>query len=166
MRLNRQTRPTSYPSLGNDSKAASVNQRNLLFRMLYSPERNGLEGTASTGSVLASGNNIGAGVYSGRRLTLNGVKDAGRRRMGRSKKVVLASLRLCASQALPAVLLGIAVVGNAAYAQSAKSWAKKGQDAEAHQDWDAAYEDYHQATLKNPKDLRYKTHFETVRFQA
>ena len=135
--------------------------------MLYSPERNSLEGTASTGSVLPFGN-TGVGVYSGKRLTLNGVKDAGRRRMGRGKNVILARLRTCASQALP-VFLFLALIAGAVTsisAQSASAWSKKGQDAELHQDWDAAYEDYKQAVLKKPKDLRYKTHFENMRFQA
>lgn len=134
--------------------------------MLYSPERNRLEGSASTGSVLPSGS-VGAGVYSGRRLTLNGVKDAGKRRMGRRKKVVLANLTTRAAQALPVIVLAGSVIGvTGAYAQSASSWNKKGQDAEAHQDWDAAYEAYRQAALKKPKDLRYKAHLENTRFQA
>ncbi|GGG72411.1 cohesin domain-containing protein [Edaphobacter dinghuensis] len=54
----------------------------------------------------------------------------------------------------------------AAHAQSAKKWAKRGQDAETRQDYDTAYEDYRQATLKNPKDMTYKAHFERMRFQA
>ena len=53
-----------------------------------------------------------------------------------------------------------------AQAQSAKTWNKRGQEAEVRQDYDAAYEDYRQATLKEPKDLRYKAHFERMRFQA
>ncbi|WP_035359322.1 cohesin domain-containing protein [Edaphobacter aggregans] len=135
--------------------------------MLYSPERNSLAGTAPAGSVLPF-SNTGAGVYSGKRHTLNGVKDADRRRMGRGKNVVLAKLQTRAAQALPALLLLILVAGAAthAHAQSAKSWYKKGQDAELHQNWDTAFEAYRQATLKDPKDLRYRAHFETTRFQA
>ncbi|HZY61360.1 MAG TPA: cohesin domain-containing protein [Edaphobacter sp.] len=53
-----------------------------------------------------------------------------------------------------------------AQAQSAKTWNKRGQEAEVRQDYDTAYEDYRQATLKDPKDLRYKAHFERMRFQA
>ena len=133
--------------------------------MLYSPERNSLEGTAPSGSVLPFCS-TGAGVYSGRRLTLNGVKDAGRRRMGRGKNVVLVKLSTRASLALMAVLFALSITSATAHAQSAKSWNKKGQDAELHQDWDTAYEDYRQATLKDPKNLRYKAHFENIRFQA
>ncbi len=130
--------------------------------MLYSPERNRLAGTAPTGSVLPSCS-TGAGVYSGKRLTLNGVKDADRRRMGRGKNVILRMLHTRAAQVLAIIFFVAAIT---AAAQSAKSFYKKGQDAELHQDWDTAYEAYHQATLKNPKDLRYKTHYETMRFQA
>jgi general secretion pathway protein D len=53
-----------------------------------------------------------------------------------------------------------------AQAQSAKTWNKRGQDAEVRKDYDAAYEDYRQATLKDPKDLRYKAHLERMKFQA
>jgi general secretion pathway protein D len=53
-----------------------------------------------------------------------------------------------------------------AHAQSANTWNKRGQDAEVRKDYDAAYEAYRQAMLKNPKDLRYKAHFERMRFQA
>jgi len=87
--------------------------------------------------------------------------------MGRGKNVVLVKLTTRAALALPVILLAGSLVDAAgAYAQSAKSWDKKGQDAEAHKDWDAAYEDYRQALLKKPKDLRYKAHLENMRFQA
>ena len=54
----------------------------------------------------------------------------------------------------------------AAHAQSASAWSKRGQQAEAREDFDAAFEDYRQAHLKKPADLRYKTHYERLRFQA
>jgi len=53
-----------------------------------------------------------------------------------------------------------------AHAQSAAGWSKRGANAEAREDYDAAFEDYRQAHLKKPKDLRYKTHYERLRFQA
>ncbi len=56
--------------------------------------------------------------------------------------------------------------GVPATAQSAKTWDKRGQDAERRHDYDAAYEAYRQATLSKPKDLRYRAHFELMRFQA
>ncbi|HMG02661.1 MAG TPA: cohesin domain-containing protein [Edaphobacter sp.] len=61
----------------------------------------------------------------------------------------------------------IAVLGgSSAVAQSAKTWDKRGQDAELRHDYDAAFEDYRQAMVKKPKDLRYRAHFELMRFQA
>jgi general secretion pathway protein D len=53
-----------------------------------------------------------------------------------------------------------------AVAQSAKSWAKKGDTAEQHDDWDAAYEAYRQAHLKKPKEMTYQVKYERLRFQA
>jgi general secretion pathway protein D len=53
-----------------------------------------------------------------------------------------------------------------AHAQSAATWNKRGVNAEAREDFDAAFEAYRQAHLKKPKDLRYKTHYERLRFQA
>jgi general secretion pathway protein D len=53
-----------------------------------------------------------------------------------------------------------------AHAQSASKWNKRGQQAEDRKDYDAAYEDYHQAILKNPKDMTYQAHFERMRFLA
>jgi general secretion pathway protein D len=68
---------------------------------------------------------------------------------------------------LSAVALVLVFAGSAtAHAQSASKLYKRGVDAENHQDWDTALEDFRQAYAKNPKDLRYKAHFENVRFQA
>jgi general secretion pathway protein D len=70
-------------------------------------------------------------------------------------------------EALPALALVALVSGGAtSHAQSAGKFYKRGLDAEIHQDWDTAYEDYRQANLKDPRDLRYKAHFENMRFQA
>ncbi|MBS1822902.1 MAG: type II and III secretion system protein [Acidobacteria bacterium] len=136
--------------------------------MLYSPERDSPTGTASTGSFCNAGLASGPGI----RLTLDRTKEADKSRMGRGKTVVLSKLATHAAKSLTATAAFAAIVpvllasGSSAHAQSAGKWYKKGVDAEAHQDWDAAYEDYRQANLKKPKDLRYKTHLETTRFQA
>jgi general secretion pathway protein D len=53
-----------------------------------------------------------------------------------------------------------------AKAQTAATFDKRGQNAEAREDFDAAYEDFRQAHLKKPKDLRYKERFERLRFEA
>src|SRR5665213_666941 len=136
-------------------------------RMVYSPERNSLPGRAPTGGVLHS-EGIGAGAYSGRRRTLNGVKDANGSSMGRGKKSIIKVSTFALQAYLLLFLLAgfVAFTPVAAQAQSAKKWDKRGQDAETRQNFDAAYEDYRQATLKDPKDLTYKAHFERARFQA
>jgi general secretion pathway protein D len=53
-----------------------------------------------------------------------------------------------------------------AHAQSAAKWDKRGQLAEAKDNFDEAYEDFRQAHLKKPTDLRYKTRYERLRFEA
>ncbi len=53
-----------------------------------------------------------------------------------------------------------------AHAQSAKTWDKRGQTAEAHQDWDTAYTAYENALKLKPTDLRYKDHLAHVRYLA
>jgi general secretion pathway protein D len=54
----------------------------------------------------------------------------------------------------------------AAHAQSAGTWDKRGQTAEAREDYDAAFEAFRQAHLKKPKDLRYRARYERLRFEA
>lgn len=58
----------------------------------------------------------------------------------------------------------------AGYAQYSKSAAnrlvKQGQAAEQRQDWDAAYRDYSQAVVRNPRDLRAREAMLRVRSQA
>ncbi|MBB5059859.1 general secretion pathway protein D [Granulicella aggregans] len=62
--------------------------------------------------------------------------------------------------------LTVGLSGRTAQGQSASSWNKRGQAAEARQDFDAAFEDYKKAYTKAPKDIRYKTRYENVRFKA
>jgi general secretion pathway protein D len=61
---------------------------------------------------------------------------------------------------------GSAMLPTVAHAQSAASWNKRGVQAEAREDFDAAFEDYRQAHLKKPRDLRYRERYERLRFQA
>ena len=72
-----------------------------------------------------------------------------------------------AHRSLSALLIW-SVLGTTApvHAQSAGTWQKRGQTAEAREDYDAAYEAYRQAHLKKPDDLRIKTSFERAKFQA
>ncbi len=50
--------------------------------------------------------------------------------------------------------------------ESARSWAKKAQQAEIREDYDTAFQDYREALRLSPGDLRYKTRYERVRFLA
>lgn len=134
--------------------------------MLYSPERNSLSGDTSAGSACI-GVTIRPGVRSGKRHTLHGVKDANGSSMGRRYKSI-STLSTVVRPALPFLLLGcVACLGTThAHAQSAGKLDKRGQDAEARQNYDAAYEDYRLAVQKKPTDLRYKAHLERMRFLA
>ena len=64
-----------------------------------------------------------------------------------------------------ALLLVLTLVLPAA-ADKAKSFYNKGQDAEARQNWEQAYELYKQAYDLKPKDLRYRASFERAKFEA
>jgi general secretion pathway protein D len=65
-----------------------------------------------------------------------------------------------------AILLLFLSVGLHAGAESAKSFYNKGKDAEARQDYEAAYEDYRQAYEQKPRDLAYRAAYERTRFLA
>jgi general secretion pathway protein D len=65
------------------------------------------------------------------------------------------------------VSIGMVTAGSfVVHAQSAGTWNKRGQNAENRENYDEAYEDYRQAHLKDPKDIRYKDRLERLRFQA
>jgi general secretion pathway protein D len=136
----------------------------MLKRMVYSPERNRLAGTAPTGSVLPK-KIMGAGVHSGRRHTLQGVKDENGSSMGRGHTLISKlSVLVLRTFLVLSCLAGFGTV--AAHAQSAAKWDKRGAAAEARQDYDTALEDYHQALTKKPTDLGYKAHYEHIKFLA
>src|ERR1700684_187254 len=65
-----------------------------------------------------------------------------------------------------AVVLLIVVAILPAIADKAKSIYEKGQDAEARQNYEGAYEFFKQAYDLKPKDLRYRTSFERMRSKA
>ena len=67
--------------------------------------------------------------------------------------------------ALAVPVSGLLFAGSAG-AQSAKTFNSRGQAAETREDYDAAFDDYRQAHLKKPGDIRYKERFERLRFQA
>jgi general secretion pathway protein D len=63
-------------------------------------------------------------------------------------------------------LLLVAIVAVPAIADKAKDLYAKGQDAEARQDYEAAYDFFKQAYDLKPRDLRYRSAFERSRFEA
>src|SRR6267154_5852566 len=65
-----------------------------------------------------------------------------------------------------AILLLVVLAILPAIADKAKTIYEKGQDAEARQNFEAAYEFYKQAYDLQPKDLRYRTSFERMRSRA
>jgi general secretion pathway protein D len=135
--------------------------------MLYSPERNNnMADTALARSVLPK-IIFPAGLHFGKRHTLLCAKDENASGMGCGYRS-FGKYRASTLRAIPLLLLGCFAVSGSltAHAQSAKTWDKRGQAAEAKQDFDAAYEAYHKATLKKPTDLVYKEHFEHMRYQA
>jgi general secretion pathway protein D len=136
--------------------------------MVYSPERNSLAGTAPTGNIFTE-IALDTDVYSGRRHTLQGVKDANGSNMGRGRESINRSLARTSALVLRALLLLCCLTGLGsitAHAQSAAKWDKRGAAAEARQDYDAALEAYHQALLKKPTEILYKSHYERMVFLA
>src|ERR1700733_6501655 len=65
-----------------------------------------------------------------------------------------------------AVVLLVVLAILPAIADKAKNLYEKGQDAEARENYEAAYDLYKQAFDLKPKDLRYKSSFERMRFKA
>src|SRR5271163_859430 len=65
-----------------------------------------------------------------------------------------------------AVVLLVVIAILPAIADKAKSLYAKGEDAEARQNYEAAYDFFKQAYDLKPKDLRYRTSFERMRFKA
>ncbi len=65
-----------------------------------------------------------------------------------------------------ALLLLAAVVTVPALADKAKDLYSKGQDAEARQNYEAAFDFFRQAYNLKPKDLRYRAAYERIRFEA
>jgi general secretion pathway protein D len=68
--------------------------------------------------------------------------------------------------ALAGILAAVCLASFPAHAQSAKSFFKRGETAEAKEDYDTAFEDYSKAYAKAPKDLTYRTALYRVRITA
>jgi len=151
--------------------------RSTVPRMLYSPERSSLAGTAPAGSVLSRiilskiiffRRILPAGArHSGNRHTFYRVKEENGSSMRRGHRSI-DKLSAFFLRALPLLLLCcLAALGSrTAHAQSAKTWYQRGQAAESHKDYDTALQDYQHAVNLKPNDLRYKESFARMRFQA
>src|ERR1700680_2285584 len=63
-------------------------------------------------------------------------------------------------------LLVLFVILPAVPADKGKAIYEKGQDAEARENYEAAYDLYKQAYDLKPKDMRYKASFQRMRFKA
>jgi general secretion pathway protein D len=81
-------------------------------------------------------------------------------RPGHSAPVFSAAV---SSVALFAALAFFGLSSVAVCAESASGYYKRGQNAEAREDYDAAYDNFQKALAKNPKDLRYRTAVYRVR---
>jgi len=77
------------------------------------------------------------------------------------------ALRISAARmALVAVAALVVLMGVPLGAESAASFFKHGQNAEARQDYDAAFDNYQKAYAKAPKDLQYRSAFYRIRGTA
>jgi general secretion pathway protein D len=136
-----------------------------LVRMLYSRERHNWSEHAAGGCIERS---CATGQRLGMCHNFYGVKDTNEGSMDRGTLLIMRAYRLAVG-AIPLVLLFaccLVLSSTPARAQSASTWAKRGAAAELHDDFDGAYEDYRQAHLKKPKDMRIQADYDRLRFQA
>jgi len=106
---------------------------------------------------------------------LREIADAGQSRLFgkvRCERTISGTYGFCEDQRMrpllrPALLLAlVAVAVLPALADKAKDLYAKGQDAEARQNYEEAYDFFKQAYDLKPKDLRYRSAFERGRFEA
>ena len=153
-----------------------------MTRMVYSPEPKALARTAVYGSFSCFSSGFSVSLRDRAGSAGDGdphrAQKANTSSMSRgfllpclktAQHFLLRGLRVAGSRPGLAVLVfGLLVVGGSirAHAQSASTWDKRGVNAEAREDYDAAYEDYKKAHQKKPKDLRYTAQLDRMRFQA
>ena len=78
----------------------------------------------------------------------------------------ITSSRTLFALVLFAAAAGAGLPGTRVYAESANTDYKQGQAAEAHEDYDTAFNDFQKASKKDPKDARYKIALARVRVSA
>src|SRR5579875_2264610 len=79
-----------------------------------------------------------------------------------------AAARKCALKTVAGIAL-LAVVSSPvtrAWGESANADYKRGEQAEARQDYDTALDDYEKAAQRNPRDLRYRAALDRIRTTA
>ncbi len=86
--------------------------------------------------------------------------------MTRPLRVVMPLLRSSVARGSISVILLLVLAFSLAAADSAKSLYNKGRDAEARQDYEAAYDFYSQAWKEKPKELKYRVAAQRTRFLA
>src|SRR6185437_582752 len=119
---------------------------------------------AGSGSVIASGSESGNRFRNKSRIK-SGTKS--RSRMDRQNFAAAAAWK-CALKtvACVALLAAVSASGARAWGESANSDYKRGQQAEARQDYDAAFDAYQKAAQRSPQDLRYRTALDRIRTTA
>jgi len=101
----------------------------------------------------------------------DGAADSGSSDIAKSRSRSFDSLRSlrmtsCWRIAVLALLVMVGLAGTGLHAQSARTDFKRGQNAEAREDYDAAVDLYEKAMAKAPKDITYKTALYRVRVSA
>ncbi len=144
-----------------------------MTRMLYLPEPKGLVHHDIPAAMPAAGGTTptaGLDLRLGLRTTSPSAQKANNLSMSRGNNIgiglVLRSKLSASLILLPALFLLLMLASAPAQAQSAASWNKKGTQAEAREDYDAAWVAYKHAHEKKPRDLRYRTGFERVKTPA
>ena len=96
-------------------------------------------------------------------------KTPGRKMTGRTPAPAAAgtmTTRVALAMALLAVTAGSGLYIARAYGESANTDYKRGQAAEAREDYDAAFNDYQKASQRNPNETRYKISLARIRVTA
>jgi general secretion pathway protein D len=154
--------PESHESLMCSCKASVIPPDGMGFMDAYSPR-------LSCGTGRLSSRRGAQGNAVSEVTQIFGIKESQSIGMARGYPLFISKLSTAfhfGRLAVLAVLCSVLIAGTSAHAQSASSWNKQGQAAELREDYDTAYECYLKAHEKNPKDMRYSTRVDRMRFQA
>ena len=103
--------------------------------------------------------------------TFSSFESAAAHRLPRARRSHLRVRRMCSAVWVCLLLMVVAAPGFfspllAEHSNSAKHLYKAGKDAEIREDYITAYQDYRQAWLAKPDDMKYKESYERLRFMA